>query len=241
MVPRQGVLREVQVLAFRRAPTRSTPSRRLRVPSSSLHPAAPKRAIRSGWAAWILLLLLGSACPTPAAAGSSEPPVGQREEGTSDGVWYWTLPDTPNGLRPTQSWSGAGSAPDGDIYVAGMDHRTNAALYRLRAEADPADGPGRRWPTSATPAPPPKPPATGSPARRPRSSTPGPLGTGGGSSSPRSTARGSTMATGPSAASTGTPTTRRAGALRTSARGSRAASAPSTAGWSASSPARIGT
>jgi hypothetical protein len=48
-----------------------------------------------------------------------------------DGVWQWTLPGTPNGLRPTQSWHATSSSPDGDIYVAGMDHATNAALYRL--------------------------------------------------------------------------------------------------------------
>jgi sugar lactone lactonase YvrE len=52
--------------------------------------------------------------------------------GRLDGVWLWTLPDTPNGLRPTESWHATGSSPDGDIYVAGMDHVTNAALYRLR-------------------------------------------------------------------------------------------------------------
>ena len=52
--------------------------------------------------------------------------------GQLDGVWQWTLPDTPNGLRPTQSWHATASSPDGDIYVAGMDHVTNAALYRLR-------------------------------------------------------------------------------------------------------------
>jgi len=52
-------------------------------------------------------------------------------QGKLDGVWQWTLPDTPNGLRPTQSWHATGSSPDGDIYIAGMDHVTNAALYRL--------------------------------------------------------------------------------------------------------------
>jgi hypothetical protein len=51
--------------------------------------------------------------------------------GQLDGVWQWTLPDTPNGLRPTQSWHATASSPDGDIYVAGMDHVTDAALYRL--------------------------------------------------------------------------------------------------------------
>ena len=52
--------------------------------------------------------------------------------GRLDGVWQWTLPDTPNGLRPTQSWHATASSPDGDIYVAGMDHVSNAALYRLK-------------------------------------------------------------------------------------------------------------
>jgi hypothetical protein len=52
--------------------------------------------------------------------------------GKTDGIWYWTLPNTPNGLRPVQSWSGAGSTPDGEIFVAGEDHETNSALYRLR-------------------------------------------------------------------------------------------------------------
>jgi hypothetical protein len=56
--------------------------------------------------------------------------IGRR--GKLDGVWLWTLPNTPNGLRPTQSWHATGSSPEGDIYIAGMDHITNAALYRLR-------------------------------------------------------------------------------------------------------------
>ena len=57
--------------------------------------------------------------------------AGLGRRGKLDGVWQWTLPDTPNGLRPTQSWHATGSSPNGDIYVAGMDHVTNAALYRL--------------------------------------------------------------------------------------------------------------
>jgi hypothetical protein len=48
--------------------------------------------------------------------------------------------DTPNGLHPTQSWHATASAPDGGIYVAGMDHRTNAALYAF----DLASGRTRR-------------------------------------------------------------------------------------------------
>jgi hypothetical protein len=58
--------------------------------------------------------------------------IGRR--GKLDGVWLWTLPDTPNGLRPTQSWHATGSSPEGDIYIAGMDHITNAALYRLKRQ-----------------------------------------------------------------------------------------------------------
>ena len=53
--------------------------------------------------------------------------------GRLDGVWSWRLSDTPDGLKPIQSWHATGSAPDGDIYVAGMDHATNSALYRLDA------------------------------------------------------------------------------------------------------------
>src|SRR5918912_515799 len=53
------------------------------------------------------------------------------EAGAVPGLWYWELPDMPNGFHPTQSWSGAGSAPDGAIYVGGMDHTHDAALYRL--------------------------------------------------------------------------------------------------------------
>lgn len=51
--------------------------------------------------------------------------------GAMDGVWLWSLPDTPNGLRATQSWHATGSSSNGDIYVGGMDHQTNSALYQL--------------------------------------------------------------------------------------------------------------
>jgi outer membrane protein assembly factor BamB len=47
------------------------------------------------------------------------------------GVTQWTLPATPNGLIPTESWHATGSTPAGDIYVGGMDHATNSALYRI--------------------------------------------------------------------------------------------------------------
>jgi hypothetical protein len=54
--------------------------------------------------------------------------------GAVAGVWHWRLPETPNGLRPVQSWHAIGSTPKGDIYVAGMDHLDNSALYRITAE-----------------------------------------------------------------------------------------------------------
>jgi hypothetical protein len=56
--------------------------------------------------------------------------------GQLDASWHWQLPDTPNGLKPTQSWHAIGSSPDGNIYIGGMDHVTNSALYRL----DPLKG-----------------------------------------------------------------------------------------------------
>lgn len=48
-----------------------------------------------------------------------------------DGAWLWVLPNAPGGLRPTQSWHATGATPSGDIYVGGMDHATNSALYHL--------------------------------------------------------------------------------------------------------------
>jgi hypothetical protein len=79
------------------------------------------------------LLLAGFVgCSGTLSAPFAAPPTSSRITGEVDGLWYWELPSTLNGLKPTMSWSGAGSAPNGDVYVAGMDHRTNAALYRLR-------------------------------------------------------------------------------------------------------------
>jgi len=51
---------------------------------------------------------------------------------TKLGAQVYFLPNTANGLKPTQSWDAVGSTPSGDIYVAGMDHVSNAALYRFR-------------------------------------------------------------------------------------------------------------
>ena len=71
--------------------------------------------------------------PRRRGRGESGPhPESHARKGKTDGIWYWTLPNTPNGLRPVQKWSGAGSTPDGEIFVAGMDHVRNSALYRLR-------------------------------------------------------------------------------------------------------------
>lgn len=63
-------------------------------------------------------------------------PVTPGQAGAVAGLWHWALPDTPNGLHPLQSWLATGSAPNGDIYVAGMDHKSNAALYRIDAATD---------------------------------------------------------------------------------------------------------
>ena len=63
--------------------------------------------------------------------------------GSKPGLWYWTLPTTPNKLKPLQSWSGAAAAPNGDIYVAGMNHIDNAALYRLTPKGGSASKPGQ--------------------------------------------------------------------------------------------------
>ena len=57
-------------------------------------------------------------------------------------VRYWVLPTTPNGSKPVQSWSGAAGAPNGDIYVAGMNYVDNAALYRLTPAGGDAAKPG---------------------------------------------------------------------------------------------------
>ena len=62
--------------------------------------------------------------------------VGQGPIGLLNVSKHWELPNTPNGLKPTQSWHATGSSPEGDIFVAGMDHVTNSALYRLDPSND---------------------------------------------------------------------------------------------------------
>jgi hypothetical protein len=82
-----------------------------------------------GWFAILLILCLS----LTAIRAQAQQPQSLARKGNTDGIWYWTLPDTPNGLKPVQSWSGAGSTPNGEIYVGGMDHVQNSALYRLRS------------------------------------------------------------------------------------------------------------
>ena len=48
----------------------------------------------------------------------------------------WDLPNTPNGLMPDQNWHCVGNDPYGGIYVGGMDHTTNSALYRVSPKDD---------------------------------------------------------------------------------------------------------
>lgn len=73
---------------------------------------------------------------TPVAgAGDPETTTVRSTEGWAGklkGTWHWRMPDTPNGLHPTQSWHATGRAPNGDIYISGMDHQTNSALYRIQ-------------------------------------------------------------------------------------------------------------
>lgn len=55
--------------------------------------------------------------------------------GPSDAIRTWIVPDTPNGLHSNQNWHAIGSTPGGDIVIAGMDHVTNSALFRLNTRA----------------------------------------------------------------------------------------------------------
>ena len=81
----------------------------------------------------VALIAVSCFLAVPTRAHSSDhKPESHARKGKTDGIWYWTLPNTPNGLTPVQSWSGAGSTPNGEIFVAGQDHKTNSALYRLR-------------------------------------------------------------------------------------------------------------
>lgn len=46
------------------------------------------------------------------------------------------LPDTENGLTPTECWHSVGSDGYGRIFIGGMDHKTNSALYLLEPGAE---------------------------------------------------------------------------------------------------------
>lgn len=85
-----------------------------------------------------LALSLGGA----AACAADSVPSAPRVAGAHAGLWSWDLPDTPNGTVPKQSWSGPGAASAGEIFVGGMDHVANAALYRLPATDADASQPG---------------------------------------------------------------------------------------------------
>lgn len=108
------------------------------MPSAGMPRRAPSghgRGCRLRALAWAAALAL-----VPQIAGAL-PPQSARQSGQLDGVWYWDLPPTPNGLVPRISYSGAASAPDGSIYVAGMDHATNSALYGLGTAGSTAGDP----------------------------------------------------------------------------------------------------
>lgn len=54
------------------------------------------------------------------------------EPGLLAGTMVWQFPDTPNGLKPNQSWFSVAGSPSGTIYASACDHTTNTGLYRLR-------------------------------------------------------------------------------------------------------------
>ncbi|MCP1535744.1 hypothetical protein [Methylorubrum extorquens] len=91
-------------------------------------PSLSGGAVARGLALGLALVM----SPAQAEPGVTASP----QAGRIEGVQLWKLPSTPNGLVPSQSWHATGSAPNGDLYVAGMDHRTNAALYRLPTGRD---------------------------------------------------------------------------------------------------------
>lgn len=97
--------------------------------------AARLRAVLAGVVS-ALGLAVCLAVPAAAADVAAEAVAAEAvaaRPGAVDGTWLWVLPNGPDGLRPTQSWHASGSTPAGDIFVAGMDHATNSALYRIDA------------------------------------------------------------------------------------------------------------
>ena len=70
------------------------------------------------------------------AAHASDGGIAVGWPGKVAGVASWIVPSTPNGLVPDQSWLSIGSSPDGEMFITGSDHKTNAALYRLQRSDD---------------------------------------------------------------------------------------------------------
>jgi hypothetical protein len=85
---------------------------------------------RMSWKTGILLAISFS------AISFSQPPKTGGWVGKYPWVKSWFLPNTPDGLMPDQNWHSVGNDPYGDIYVSGMDHSTNSALYRLSQKDD---------------------------------------------------------------------------------------------------------
>lgn len=74
---------------------------------------------------WLCIAYAGQMFWSQAGGGNSGIP------GAFDGVWLWNLPRYAEGLRPSQDWMPLRPRQTAMIYVTGMDHRTNAALYRV--------------------------------------------------------------------------------------------------------------
>jgi len=77
---------------------------------------------------WVLVWLL---LPFGLAAHATDRPVAIGRAGKIPSVTSWVVPAIPDGLTSNQSWLSIGSSPDGQIYLTGSDHKTNAALFRL--------------------------------------------------------------------------------------------------------------
>jgi hypothetical protein len=83
-----------------------------------------------GCVAGMWLLLAGLALGLPGLSSAWAQTVAARP-GAVDGSWLYLMPDTRTGLKPTQSWHATGATPAGTVFVGGMDHVSNAALYRI--------------------------------------------------------------------------------------------------------------
>jgi len=96
----------------------------------------------------IVLSLVCAGCAGSCQTGSTSPTGQKTSNGVVliepalaspqkiPGVVSWVLPDTPNGLHPTQVWFSIHGAPDNGMYIGASDHRTNSALYRLDVAAE---------------------------------------------------------------------------------------------------------